>query len=383
MSFNQVYITRTSHFFPNDPISNEEMEEYLGKINGKPSRSKNLVLRNNGIKRRFYALDKTGEATHTNAQLTSLAIRELFKRNPEEIKDVELLSCGTSSPDQIMPSHSIMVHGWLPEMGAIEVVSPAGNCCSGMHALKYAFMAIKLGEAHTAVTAGSERTSRILTADTFEDEAHKMAALEENPYIGFEKDFLRWMLSDGAGAFLLSDKQPENGLSLRIEWIEAASYAHMVETCMYQGCEKQADGTLKSYMDYHHPDEITGHSVLSMKQDVKLLDKYIVQLGYENLRDIIARKNFDVKEVDYFLPHLSSEFFRKKIAAKLEENGIGIPAEKWFTNLTQVGNIGAGSIYLMIDELMNSGKLQKGQKILLMVPESSRFSYVYALLTVC
>lgn len=382
MSFKEVYITRTSHYFPNEPISNDEMEEYLGKINGQPSRSKAIVLRNNGIKRRFYALKKGGAPTHTNAEITAQAIKNLFAANPDELKSVELLSCGTSSPDQIMPSHSIMVHGWLPETGPIEVISPAGNCCAGMHALKYAYLSIKTGSVATAVTAGSERTSRLLTSNTFKDEAQKLAALEENPYIGFEKDFLRWMLSDGAGAFLLSDKPANEGLSLRIEWIEAASYANQVEACMYQGNDKEENGSLKSYMDYT-PEEILGKSVMSMKQDVKLLDKHIVQLGYENLRDILARKKFDIKEVDYFLPHLSSELFRKKIATKLEEGGIGIPAEKWFTNLSEVGNIGAGSVYLMVDGLLNSGKLQKGQKILLMVPESSRFSYVYALLTVC
>ena len=53
----------------------------------------------------------------------------------------------------MMPSHGIMVHGWLPEMGAIEVVNPAGNCCAGMHALKYAYMAVKTGEVHKAVAA--------------------------------------------------------------------------------------------------------------------------------------------------------------------------------------------------------------------------------------
>jgi 3-oxoacyl-[acyl-carrier-protein] synthase-3 len=48
-----------------------------------------------------------------------------------------------------------------------------------------------------------------------------------------------------------------------------------------------------------------------------------------------------------------------------------------------VGNVGAASVYMMIDELFHSGKLQKGNKILLLVPESSRFSYMYGLLTVC
>jgi 3-oxoacyl-[acyl-carrier-protein] synthase-3 len=56
--------------------------------------------------------------------------------------------------------------------------------------------------------------------------------------------------------------------------------------------------------------------------------------------------------------------------------------EKWFLNLPKVGNVGAASVMLMLEELFNSGRLQKGNKIMLMVPESARFSYAYALLTV-
>lgn len=382
MILKEVYITRTSGFLPNEAVSNDEIESVLGMINGKPSKSRAIVLRNNGIKRRFYALDKSGNITHNNAEMVALAVRGLFDNNADELKSIELFTCGTSSPDQIMPSHGVMVHGLLPETGPIEVVTPSGNCCAGMHALKYAFMAIKTGEVQKAVTAGSEHTSRLMCASTFEEEAAKLNEMEQNPYLSFEKDFLRWMLSDGAGAFLLSDKKNNSGPSLKIEWIESASYAHAVETCMYQGCEKLPDGTIKSYMEFT-AQEIGEKSVLAMKQDTKLLDKYIVELGYETLKNIIEKKNLDTSALDYFLPHISSEFFRKKIAAKLVEKGIDIPTEKWYTNLSEVGNVGAGSIYLMVDELMESNKLKVGQQLLLMVPESSRFSYVYALLTVC
>lgn len=64
------------------------------------------------------------------------------------------------------------------------------------------------------------------------------------------------------------------------------------------------------------------------------------------------------------------------------QKGLVIPQEKWFTNLSQVGNVGAGSVYLMLEELMRNNKLQKGQRIVLAVPESARFSYVFAILTV-
>jgi 3-oxoacyl-[acyl-carrier-protein] synthase III len=382
MEFKEVYITKTATYFPNEPVSNDEMEEFLGLINKSPSKSKRIVLRNNGIKNRFYALTKEGKPTHTNAEMTAQAIRKMLDNDEEQIKAIDLLVCGTSSPDQIMPSHAVMVHGELPEAGAIEVVSPAGVCCAGMHALKYAYMSVKTGDAHHAVATGSERFSAALKSEIFEDEAKKLKELEDNPYIGFEKEFLRWMLSDGASAFMLTDTKNTRGFSLRIEWIEGVSYAHEKEACMYMGGEKLETGKLKGYLDYT-PEEIQAKSIMSIKQDVKLLSENIVPLGGIKLSKLFKEKGLDPSDVDYFLPHMSSDFFRTKIYDQLIKNGTPIPYEKWVINLSTLGNVGAGSVYFMVDEVFKSDKLKAGQKILLLVPESSRFSYMYALLTVC
>ena len=382
MSLSEVYITRTSSFYPNDPVSNEEMEEFLGVINEQTSKSRRIVLRNNGIKSRHYAIRKDGTPTHTNAEMVALAIRNLFQRDINEIKEVELISCGTSSPDQMMPSHAVMVHGWLPESNTIEVVSPSGVCCSGMHAFKFAYMSVKLGETKKAISSGSERLSRLLRSDQFELEVQKMGELEENPYLSFEKDFLRWMLSDGAATFLIENKKNENGISLRVEWIDSFSFANEAEPCMYMASDKEQDGSLKSYMDYS-PQELQEKSILSIKQDVKLLGENIIRLGFRKLKSVFENKNIDPNDINYFLPHMSSHFFEDKIYDALVEYGIEIPKDRWFTNLSYKGNVGAGSIYLMLDELFNSGKLNVGDKILLAVPESSRFSYSFSLLTVC
>src|SRR5436190_10375535 len=94
---NEVYITNTSIFLPNDPVVNDDMELYLGYINGKPSKSKKIVLRNNGIKTRYYALDKDSKATHSNAEMTAQAIRSLLDNDTQKLQDIQLLSCGTSS----------------------------------------------------------------------------------------------------------------------------------------------------------------------------------------------------------------------------------------------------------------------------------------------
>ena len=98
--------------------------------------------------------------------------------------------------------------------------------------------------------------------------------------------------------------------------------------------------------------------------------------------DIMKKRNFGPDDFDYFLPHLSSEYFRSRIEDIIRKNSLEIPQKKWFTNLVKVGNVGAASIYLMLEELFYSGRLKKGEKLLLMIPESARFSYAYSMLTV-
>src|SRR5690554_7530203 len=196
-----VYITRIAKFLPNEPVENDEMEGKLGVINGKTSKARRIILRNNQIKTRYYAIDKDGNVTHNNAQLTAAAIENLCD-DEFTMNDIELLSCGTSSPDQIMPSHAAMVHGFLKN-GNLEINSPSGACVSGMNALKYGYFAVKCGATKNAVCTGSERTSSWMRAEIFEDEVAQLSKVEDNPILAFNKEFLRWMLSDGAGAVLL------------------------------------------------------------------------------------------------------------------------------------------------------------------------------------
>lgn len=374
----EVYITRLAKFLPNSPVSNDEMESILGMIDGKPSRGRRIVLRNNGIKNRYYALDKNGNITHNNAQITAEAIKGLFGKDfiPD---NMQILACGTTSPDQLLPSHGSMVHGELASSVA-EVVTFSGACCAGMHAMKYAYMSVLAG-GNNAICTGSEQTSSWMLARNFEEETRSHRELDELPVLAFEKDFLRWMLSDGAGAALLQNAPSPDGLSFKIEWMDLFSFAGELETCMYAGADKKEDGKLKGWKEYEEHEWLE-KSIFSLKQDVKMLDKYIVSIGVKKLAETLKKHNIGSTEIDFVLPHISSEFFRKKMMDEMVASGIPFPEEKWFTNLVQVGNIGAASIFLMLEELHQSGKLIKGQKILLLVPESARFSYAFSLLTV-
>lgn len=376
----EVYITKSGKYLPNDPVSNDEMETYLGLINDTASKARRIILRNNRIATRHYALDKDGNSTHNNAELTQLAIAELFDKDFTP-QDMELLSCGTSTPDNFLPSHAAMVHGLLKNK-SVELNSSTGVCCAGMNSLKFGYLSIKSGNTNNAVCTGSERVSTWTMADKYEHEVVNLKSLEEQPIIAFKKDFLRWMLSDGAGALLLQNKPNKDGISLKIEWMEAFSYAFELEACMYAGGDKLESGEIKPWSDYH-PDQWLKESIFSIKQDVKLLDEHILGKGAESMSDAMAKNKITPADIDYFLPHVSSHYFVAGLKESLKEKGVGIEDEKWFMNLGRVGNVGSASIYLALDELMTSGKLKKGDRILLSVPESGRFSFAYAYLTVC
>lgn len=372
----EVYITRLAKYLPYDPVSNDEMESVLGMVDGKPSKVRALILRNNGIKTRYYAF-REGQKSFSNAELTAAAVKELFKN--DDISEMELLACGTTSPDQTLPSHASMVHGILG-IPPVETFSFSGACNTGMQSFKYAFLSVASGEAGNAVSTGSERMSKYLTSDKFAAEIDKVKEIEENGYIAFEKDFLRWMLSDGAGAAYFQNKPNENGISLRVEWVDMTSFAGELETCMYSGAVK--NGTDVIGYNELSTGEWLDKSVFAIKQDTRLLGENIVPRGVDFLEKVMKKRNFDPRHVNWFLPHLSSEFFRKKIHEELERRGIEIPLNVWYTNLDRLGNVGAASPYFMLEELMNTGKLKKGEQIFMMVPESARFSYTYALLTV-
>jgi 3-oxoacyl-[acyl-carrier-protein] synthase-3 len=191
------------------------------------------------------------------------------------------------------------------------------------------------------------------------------------------------MLSDGAGAVVISSKPKDSGLSLRIDWIDIVSYANEVEACMYYGAAKQEDGSLigyRSVQDDH--DLLLREGYMNLAQDVGLLRAELPKYFREAVLRTHKRRTLKRDEIDWLLPHYSSEGFREPLYNALAAEEAEIPIEKWFTNLKWKGNTGAASIYIMIDELIASGRAAKGQRILCAIPESARFTFSIMHLTV-
>ncbi|CAH1226101.1 hypothetical protein PAECIP111893_05322 [Paenibacillus plantiphilus] len=372
---NPVYMTSIGKFLPGPPIGNEEMEDYLGKIGGKGSKSKRRILEQNQIRYRHYAMDKEQKSQYTNAEMASLAIRDALERN-ESIADnaIGFLAAATTQGDLLVPGFASMVHAET-RLPVMEIATHHGVCASGMHALKNAYLHVQSGEHETAVSCASEFPSRAFKHTRFEAQAGN----NDRP-VPFDTDFLRFMLSDGAGAAVLQNKPSLKGQSLRIEWIDNQSYANKYDVCMYAGFNKEREEAA-SWLDYSSIHEAADDGAVNLKQDIRLVNE-MPKVGVNRFFELVEEGRINPAAIDWMVCHYSSHFFREEIFRLLQLGGMTIPEEKWFTNLYTKGNTGAASIYIMLEELLHSGQLSEGEQVLCMVPESGRFQTSFMLLTV-
>lgn len=359
----KVYINALGTYLPNQPVSNGEMEDYLGKINGKESRAKSKILNQNGIQTRYYALDKKQESTHTNAELAANASKAALQKSGLLQKDLELISVGTTQGDLPVPGFASLVHAKL-DANPCELANFQSVCASGMMAIKTAYSQILGQQKQNALCIGSEFASRLFKASRFEAQKQKS--------VPFDTEFLRWMLSDGAGAMVLENKPNAKGLSLQIEWIDIKSHAHENPLCMYVGKMNNGTDSVKGWLDYPDYESASKDGAINLKQNTRLLNK-VIEVGVAHYFELIDQGKISTEDIDWLCCHYSSLYFKQPIQELLKKGGAHIPEEKWFSNLTSKGNTGAASIFIMLEELMYSNKLKENDTIICMVPESGQF----------
>lgn len=369
----QAYINSLSKYLPGDPVDNDSMEEFLGAIHGKPSRVRRKILRQNGIQTRHYAIDREQNTLVSNAAMAAHAVRGALDRAGLDLEEIDFLAATTAQGDLPLPGFASMVHGEL-KSPPCEIATLHGICASGVMALKSGMMQIMHGDKRHAAVCASELPSRLFKSTRFEAQD-----TVENYGLGFDTEFLRWMLSDGAGAAVLSGAPNRTGLSLRIEWIDLLSYAGQHEPCMYVGPRKNGDG-LKSWLDYASYDDAANDGAINLRQDIRMLDD-VVRHAVQGLLKVAKNRNLDPAAVDWLAVHYSSHVFRDQSHELAASLGFDVPLDRWFSNLSSTGNVGSASTFLLIEELLYSGKLKAGDTILCVVPESGRFLFGYMLLT--
>jgi 3-oxoacyl-[acyl-carrier-protein] synthase-3 len=355
----QAYITGVGAYLPGDPVDNKELAERYGDGTARGARLRERALAANGIRTRHYAVDGMGSTLMLNEELAAEAVLRALADRGLTVSAVRMLATGTTQGDVLVPGFASMVHGRLGG-GPMELLSAAGVCASGMAALKGAVSAVRLGEHPVAVAVGSELVSRsfaIAPADTM------------------DTNFLRWTLSDGAGAVVVEPRPRPGGLSLRVDWMHLVSHAHEHPVCMSAGLgEDRTPRAGATWLDRRPGSAV---EVPRLRQDMSVLPD-LVDVGIAEFCALVGAGRID-PGTEHILCHYSAEHFRAKLFARLREAGYPPDEQRWFSNLRTAGNTGAASIFVMLAGAWP--RLRPGDRVLLIVPESGRFTLAFAHLT--
>lgn len=364
--FSHVYITDTASFMPGKAVNNEEMDQYIGSINRMSDRIKMRILAENGIQHRHYAIDEKGQSLHSVTSMGANVVAALSKNDAPQF-----LAAATTGSDCAAPGLANLIQGELA-LPPLETLSVSGICAASIGALNAAASAIQSGAADTAITVASEFPSRLFKASRFEN---------READIDFDAHFLRWMLSDGAGGVMLRNQAAAQGISFRLKWIHQRSFSGDMPTCMQVG--QSIGNTLPGYLDYPTLAEAEKAGAFDLRQNIRTLPN-LFDMGLHEYAGLVKDGHVKPSDIDWFLCHYSSERFKPMMADLMQEAGIAIPTEKWFSNLSSKGNTGSASIFIMLDEFFKTKKasLKVGQQIFGFVPESGRFSVAYFLLEV-
>ncbi len=363
-----AYLTGFGRYLPGEPVDNDGIVSRLGGDDAVTERIRRRVLEANGIRRRHYALDETGQPTELNEELAVKALRAALDDRGLLASDLRMLACATTMGDVLVPGFASMVHGRLGG-GSMQLLSASGVCASGLAALDAAVSKVRLGDHPRVAVVGSELASRSLRQSRF-----------DGIRAGMDSHFLRWMLSDGAGAVVVEFQPHPTRLSLRVDWVRHVSLAHEHDVCMRAGMEG-LDPVVGSTWQDVDLDQAASAGMFVLRQDVGVLDD-LASAGLAQFEELIDIGLVDVHHLDHVLCHYSTNVFRDLAFDGLRRRIPTLDTSRWFSNLETCGNTGAASIFIALEEAFRTGRFAEGETILLAVPESGRFSFAFAHLTV-
>jgi 3-oxoacyl-[acyl-carrier-protein] synthase III len=368
--YDDVFIAGTGFHLPGDPVDNDGMDAYVAPINRASRRIKQRILAENGIATRHYAIGPDGCTRESNAQMAAAAVRAALADADCGLDAVDLLACGTSGGDAIMPGFANMVQG---ELGAppMHTHTSVGVCAASLGALAFAAGQVQHGDARRALAVGSDLPSRMFKSTRFAPRGYDA---------DFNAHFLRWMLSDGAGALLLARRDTLDPAlpRLRLKWVHLKSFSGDHPVCMQLGLDAAGQ---RSYLDYDSSSAAEADGALALRQDIRLLPN-LFDIAIHEYAGLVRTGLVDPRRVDHFLCHYSSERFRPVVDELMRKAELAIEPARWWNNLATRGNTGAASLFVMLSEFVRTRALADGEQIFCFVPESGRFSVAYALFEV-
>ncbi len=303
-------ITGTGSYLPPGRLTNAELAAELA-LKGVET-SDEWIVERTGIRARHFAAPDV-----SSSDLATVAARNALEAAGVQASEIDLIIVATSTPDMVFPSVACIVQNKLGIAGcpAFDVQA----VCSGfIYALTVADAMIKSGSASRALVIGAEVFSRILD---FSDRTTCV------------------LFGDGAGAVVL----------------EASDTPGILASDLH------ADGKYVGILCV--PGHVSGGQVMGsplLTMDGQAVFKLAVGMLEGTARAALTKANLTETDIDWMIPHQANIRIMQSTTRKLK-----MPLEKMIVTVDQHGNTSAASIPLALDVSVRSGKVKKGDTLML------------------
>ena len=303
-------ITGTGSYLPPNRLTNDALAAQLA-LEGVET-SDQWIVERTGIKARYFAAPDV-----VSSDLALVAAQRALEAADVDAANIDLIIVATSTPDMVFPSTACLLQQKLGVHGCAAFDVQA--VCSGfVYALTVADSMIRTGAARKALVVGAEVFSRILD---FKDRTTCV------------------LFGDGAGAVVL----------------EASDTPGILAS------ELHADGRYVDILCV--PGTVSGGKVLGdplLKMDGQAVFKLAVGVLEDVARSVLEKAGRTTDDVDWLIPHQANIRIMQGTAKRMK-----LPMEKLIVTVHEHGNTSAASVPLALDESVRSGKIQRGDTVLL------------------
>jgi 3-oxoacyl-[acyl-carrier-protein] synthase-3 len=313
LNVRRVEIKSLATYVPPRLLTNADLERMVETTD-------EWILQRTGIRQRHIV--DPGVAT---SDLATEAAREAIMRAGLTPDDIDVIIVGTVTPDMLFPSTACLVQHKLGA-GKAWGFDLSAACSAFTYSLTVGTQLVASGGAMHALVIGADVMSSIID---YTDRATCV------------------LFGDGAGAVVLGPSADEN--------VGILDYDHMIDgsggnaLCMPAGGSRQpaSHQTVDERLHY-------------VKQEGQTVFKFAVRNTGEICERLLKRHNLTGEDLDLFVSHQANKRIIMSAAAK-----IGMPEEKVIINIDKYGNTTAATIPLALDDAVKSGRLKKGDLILL------------------
>jgi 3-oxoacyl-[acyl-carrier-protein] synthase III len=353
----EVELVGTSLFLPGDPIPFEDIEKTLGAFNSAPPKIIKMIPKLLGVMRKiiktkysYFALDpKTRKPTENNASMATKAILAALKKASLKAEDIDCILLGTPVPDFLIPTTTTFIQEKLKIKKCVEMEIHS-NCTSMSKALSIAYDGIRVGRYKNVAVVYSQNPSAYLNVEYYNQSKIKP-----------ENILLRWFLSDGASAFILSGReQITSGIKLLGVYNDSLGSEEAPGMWLNLGADNL--NPLSSFENGRH----------HFGQDYGTVNVLAPQVGAKGFAGLLKECGIGVDLIDYLAITLPSTKLEAEAKALFKKE-LGMAPEKWYSNVETKGYVGGGSVMGCIDEIIEKGLFKQGNVVVGFAVESSKW----------